>query len=60
MAIQNEVTPLRLPDPSESAQYTKDMLESLRKIAIQQRQPLLAHLLDLAALEAKTLGDVES
>ena len=60
MAIQNEVPPLRLPDPCESAQYTKEMLESLKKIAVQQRQPLLAHLLDLAALEAKTLGDAES
>jgi hypothetical protein len=39
--------------PGESAKYTYDMLESLRKIALQQRQAMLAHLLNLAAMEAK-------
>lgn len=39
--------------PKETAAYTKEMLDSLRKIALQQNQHLLAHLLDLAALEAK-------
>lgn len=47
---------LGTPDPVETAQYTKDMLESLKKIALQQQQPLLAHLLDLAVWEAKSLG----
>lgn len=39
--------------PAETAQYTLQMLESLQKIAIQQDQTLLAHLLHLAAVEAK-------
>jgi hypothetical protein len=39
--------------PADTAQYTYDMLESLRKIALQQGQALLAHLLNLAAMEAK-------
>jgi len=40
--------------PSETARYTFEMLESLRKVALGQNQSLLAHLLSLAALEAKT------
>lgn len=43
--------------PVHTAAYTYDMLESLRKIAIQQGQDLLAHLLLLASLEAKSLRD---
>jgi len=39
--------------PAQTAQYTKDMLESLRKMALAQGQALLAHFLELAALEAK-------
>jgi hypothetical protein len=42
--------------PADTAQYTYDMLESLRKIALQQGQALLAHLLNLAAMEAKAQG----
>jgi len=42
--------------PQETASYTRDMLESLRKIAIQQNQGLLAHLLELAAVEARVQG----
>ena len=42
--------------PAETAQYTKETLESLRKIALQQRQVLLAHLLELAVVEAKALA----
>ena len=41
--------------PTQSAQYTTEMLESLKKIALRQNQRLLAHLLDLAAIEAKSL-----
>jgi hypothetical protein len=41
--------------PPETAQYTYEMLESLGKIALRQHQDLLAHLLSLAALEAKAL-----
>lgn len=36
--------------------YTADLVESLRKIALKQDQPLLAHLLELAAVEAKSLA----
>ena len=43
--------------PAETARYTRDLLESLRKIALGQGQGLLAHLLGLAAMEAKHLGD---
>jgi hypothetical protein len=43
--------------PSESARYTSEMLESLRKIALKQNHGLLAHLLGLAAIEARYLGD---
>jgi len=43
--------------PAETARYTRDLIESLRKIALQQGQSLLAHLLGLAAMEAKALSD---
>lgn len=46
-----------MPGPAETALYTKAMLESLKVIALRQQQPLLAHLLDLAAMEAKSLGE---
>ena len=41
--------------PGESARYTAEMLETLRKIAVQQGQPVLAHLLELAQAEARML-----
>lgn len=41
--------------PAESARYTADMLESLRKIAAGQGQGVLAHLLELAQAEARML-----
>ena len=41
--------------PIESARYTADMLESLRKMAARQGQPILAHLLELAQAEARML-----
>jgi hypothetical protein len=43
--------------PAETARYSKDLLDSLRKIALQQGQSLLAHLLSLAAQEAKALSE---
>ncbi|MDR3528355.1 MAG: hypothetical protein P4L57_13865 [Rhizomicrobium sp.] len=43
--------------PTETADYTYEMLESLRKLALRQNQNLLAHLLSLAALEAKTQAE---
>jgi hypothetical protein len=42
--------------PIETALYTRDMLENLRKTADKQGQVLLSHLLELAALEAKFLS----
>jgi hypothetical protein len=39
--------------PAQTAQYTNDLLESLRKIAFRQGQVLLAHFLELAAVEAR-------
>jgi hypothetical protein len=42
--------------PPESAQYTSDQLESLARIATGQGQDLLAHLLELARVEAKSLA----
>ena len=41
--------------PIETAAYTRDILENLRKMADKQDQTLLSHLLELAALEAKFL-----
>ena len=37
----------------EYAAYAEAMLLSLRNVAILYKQPLLAHLIDLAAIEAK-------
>jgi hypothetical protein len=41
--------------PTETALYTRDILENLRKTADKQGQTLLSHLLELASLEAKFL-----
>ena len=57
MSASQNLTLQNIPNPAETALYTKDMLESLKMIAVKQRQPLLAHLLDLAAMEAKSLGE---
>jgi len=46
--------------PAETALYTQQMLESLRKIALRQNQAMLAHLLELAAMEAKAQVDQET
>ena len=43
------------PSAAESARYTLDMLENLRKIATRQGQDVLAHLLELAQAEARIL-----
>jgi hypothetical protein len=42
--------------PAETARYTEEMLGGLSRIALRQGQSLLAHLLDLAAVEAKIQG----
>ena len=41
--------------PGESARYTREMLESLKSIAVRQQQHVLAGLLEAAAREAKRL-----
>jgi hypothetical protein len=43
--------------PADTARYTRDLLESLRKMAAGQGHTLLAHLLTLAALEAGSIAD---
>ena len=43
--------------PGETARYTRELLESLRKIAERQGQGVLAHLLALARYEAQSLAD---
>jgi hypothetical protein len=43
------------PSGAETARYTLDMLENLRKIAVRQGQDMLAHLLELAQAEARIL-----
>ena len=43
--------------PGETARYTRELLESLRKIAERQGQGVLAHLLALARYEAQALAD---
>ena len=42
--------------PVETARYTCELLESLRKIAARQGQGMLAHLLELARFEAQSLA----
>ena len=41
--------------PVETARYTKELLDSLRGIALRQEQLVLASLLEAAAREAKRL-----
>jgi hypothetical protein len=46
--------------PADTARYTAEMLESLRKIAVKQGQALLAHFLELAAVEAKAQANSQA
>ena len=46
--------------PVETARYTGELLESLRKIAARQGQEMLAHLLELARYEAQSLANPPS
>jgi hypothetical protein len=43
--------------PQDAARYTREMLVSLRRIAIGNGHFRLAHLLELAVVEAKYLAD---
>lgn len=54
---EDQLRPSRPFSPEETAHYTKEMLESLRRIALEQRQELLAHLLELAVVEAQIQED---
>lgn len=49
-------TPQKAPSSAESAEYTYELIESLRGMAVDQGHGLLAHLLKLAALEAERLA----
>ena len=51
--------PQKSPSSAQSAEYAHDLIESLRCIAVDQRQELLAHLLKLAAMEAERLAAVQ-
>jgi hypothetical protein len=51
--LQSAVPPGEMT-PAQTAQYTSDLLESLRKIAFRQGQVLLAHFLEIAAVEARS------
>jgi hypothetical protein len=42
--------------PLETARYTADLLENLRKIAARQGLGILAHLLELAQAEARMVA----
>ena len=42
--------------PADTARYTGEMLECLRKMAASQGQGVLAHLLELARYEAHTVA----
>ena len=55
-AIPPVPEPGKTISPAESARYTAEMLETLRRIAVQQNQPVLAHLLELAQSEARMLS----
>ncbi len=46
--------------PAETARYTKELLDSLRKIAMRQNQEMLAHLLELARYEAQSLAQAST
>jgi len=48
--------PMPPASPAETARYTRDLLESLRKMAAAQGQGVLAHLLELAGFEAQSLA----
>lgn len=45
--------------PQDTARYTAEMLESLRKISLKQGQGLLSHLLELAAVEARAQASIQ-
>jgi hypothetical protein len=60
MSVQQGRNPPASMGPKETAAYTKEMLDSLRRIALQQNQHLLAHLLELAALEAKAQAETDN
>ncbi|GAA0539197.1 hypothetical protein GCM10008941_18710 [Rhizomicrobium palustre] len=45
--------------PAETARYTEEMLQSLRRIAERQNQAILAHLLVLAEVEAKIQSEIQ-
>jgi len=53
--ISGNSAPAADMSPAETARYTCELLDSLRKIAARQNQMMLAHLLELARYEAHSL-----
>jgi hypothetical protein len=45
---------------SQTAEYTQDMLDSLKKIAVRQHQAMLAKLLEAASIEAGRIAGREN
>jgi hypothetical protein len=44
------------PNSSETAQYTHELIDSLRKIAKSQKEEMLAILLEAASMEARRIA----
>jgi uncharacterized protein (DUF2141 family) len=53
-------TPALSPTPAQTAKYTVELIETLRKIASQQGQILLAHFLEIAAFEARAQASTQA
>jgi hypothetical protein len=47
------------PSSSQAAQYTRELIDSLRKIAKGQKEEMLAILLEAASMEAKRIAGRE-
>ena len=44
------------PSSSQTAQYTRELIDSLRKMAKSQKEEMLAILLEAAAMEARRIA----
>lgn len=52
---QPEMGPIA-PNSSETAQYTRELIDSLRKMAKSQKEEMLAILLEAASMEARRIA----
>jgi hypothetical protein len=50
-----EIGPIT-PNSSQTAQYTRELIDSLRKMAKSQKEEMLAILLEAAAMEARRIA----